>query len=161
MIKVVNKNIILFSVGAAAYMALEACFRGFTFPLMGVCGGLCIVILDKINDFISWRVDLAIQALIGSSLITFMELVIGKIMKYTDLLPMMWDYSDLPLNYDGIICVPFSVIWLFLGVVAIFLADCINYYILEDGERPRYILFGKFVFFFKKRSGDNDWHNEA
>lgn len=82
-------------------------------------------------------------------------------MKYTDLLPMMWDYSDLPLNYDGIICVPFSVIWLFLSVMAIFLADCINYYILEDGERPRYILFGKFIFFFKKRSGDNDWHNEV
>lgn len=81
-------------------------------------------------------------------------------MKYTNLLPMMWDYSNLPLNYDGIICVPFSVAWLFLSVAAIFLADCINYYVLEEGERPRYILFGKFMFFFKRKRCDDGWYNK-
>lgn len=158
--KNVYKNIILFLCGYCIYTTIECVFRGYSFPLMGCCGGLCVVILDKINDVISWRVDLFLQALAGASLITIMELIIGKIMKYTNLLPMMWDYSNLPLNYDGIICVPFSVAWLFLSVAAIFLADCINYYVLEDGERPRYILFGKFMFFFKRKRCDDGWYNK-
>ena len=158
MIKVVNKNIIFFLFGFCIYITMEVLFRGKSYPVSGIMGGLAIVLIDKINDRISWRLDLSVQAIIGSLIITGIELVVGKIMKHTNLIPMMWDYSNLPLNYDGIICVPFSVAWLFLSVAAIFLADCINYYVLEEGERPRYILFGRFAFFFKRKRCDDGWH---
>lgn len=160
MIKVVNKIIFLFLCGFCIYITIEVLFRGKSYPVSGIMGGLAIILIDKINDKISWRLDLSIQAIIGALIVTGIELIIGKIMKYTNLLPMMWDYSNLPLNYDGIICVPFSVAWLFLSVAAIFLADCINYYVLEDGERPRYILFGKFMFFFKRKRCDDGWYNK-
>ena len=75
--KTLYKNIILFIVGFCLYMTIECCFRGYSFPLMGCCGGLCVVILDKINDNISWDVDLFWQAFAGGLLVTTMELVIG------------------------------------------------------------------------------------
>lgn len=136
-------------------MTIECCFRGYSFQLMGCCGGLCVVILDKINDRISWDIDLFWQALCGSVLVTVMELCVGSVAKYTNLLPIMWDYSSIPLNYNGVICIPFSIAWLFLSIVAIFLADSINYYIFEDTITPHYSLFGgKIIIVFHKKKCD-------
>lgn len=113
-----------------------------------------MILLDKINDKISWDMDLIWQASIGALLITAMELCIGVIAKYTGFLPTMWDYSSIPLNLDGIICLPFSVAWLVLSVVAIFLADAINYYIFEDTILPHYLLFGgRIIIVFHEKEG--------
>ena len=152
--KNVYKNIILFVVGYCLYTTIEVLFRGYSYPASGLMGGLSIVIIDKINDETTWDVDLSIQAFAGALVITVIELIVGKIAKYTTLLPVMWDYTDLPMNVDGIICLPFFLAWVGLSVVAIFLADAINYYVLEDGERPHYRLFGKFVFWFKRKRCD-------
>ena len=154
--KTLYKNIIIFIVGFCLYITIECCFRGYSFPLMGCCGGLCVVILDKINDNISWDVDLFWQAFAGGLLVTTMELVIGITAKYTSLLPIMWDYSNMPLNWNGIVCVPFFIAWLFLSVVAIFVADSINYYVFEDTVVPHYILFGGlYIIVFHKKNCDN------
>ena len=117
---------------------------------MGICGGLAIVILGKINDTISRDIDITIQGLLGSLLITLMELFIGLAWDYLPI-PHMWDYSNLPLNYHGIICVPFMVIWFFLSWVATLLADCINYYVFEEMPVPYYKLFGKTILRFEKK----------
>lgn len=154
MSKFVVKKAILFIEGFCLYMAIECCFRGYSYPLSGIMGGLCVVILDRINDELSWDTDLVWQALCGSMLVTMMELVVGSIAKYTKLLPVMWDYSSLPLNYDGVICLPFSVLWLFMSIAAIFLADAINYYVFEDTDVPYYRLFGKIVITFHKKKCD-------
>ena len=79
-----------------------------------------------------------------------MELVIGEIALRTPLLPVMWDYSNIPLNFDGVICLPFSALWLLLSVVAIFLADSINYYVFGDTVLPHYAI-GDIVIVFKPR----------
>jgi uncharacterized membrane protein len=52
---------------------------------------------------------------------------------------VMWDYTNMPLNFDGVICVPFSLLWIGLSIVAVIVADCINYY----APKPSYWLFGK------------------
>lgn len=152
--KNVYKNIILFLVGYCLYTTIEVLFRGYSYPASGLMGGLSLVIIDKINDEVSWDVDLSIQAFTGALVITVIELIVGKIAKYTTLLPVMWDYTDLPMNVDGIICLPFFLTWVGLSVVAIFLADAINYYVLEDGERPRYRLFGRFIILFRRKRCD-------
>ena len=140
--KKVLKSLVMFFTGFSHYLLIEYMFRGYTFVLMGVLGGIAIVILDKINDEISWNVDLLVQSMLGANLITFMELVVGLIAKYTSLLPVMWDYSNMPLNYKGIICIPFYAAWMALSIVAIFIADAINYYIFHDTICPYYLLFG-------------------
>ena len=151
MIMKVNKNIVLFVVGFMTYITIEVLFRGYSFPLMGLCGGLAIVILDKINNKLSWNTDILIQALIGSLLITFFELVIGELALHTSFVPVMWDYSDVPLNFDGVICLPFSLAWAGLSLVAVFIADAITYYVFEELPVPYYKLLGKVILRFKEK----------
>lgn len=151
MIMKINKSILLFLVGYCTYISIEVTYRNISYPIMGICGGLAILLLDKINDNISWNIDLCLQGLCGSALITFFELIIGEIALHTSLLPIMWDYSNVPLNFDGVICLPFSIVWFFLSVPAIFLADAINYYVLDEPQVPYYNLFGKTVIKFKEK----------
>lgn len=146
----INKNILLFIVGFMSYITIEVLFRGYSFPIMGICGGIAIVLLDKINNKISWDIDILIQGFLGSLLITFFELVIGEIAKHTSL-PQMWDYSNIPLNFDGVICLPFTLIWLVLSIFAIFIADAINYYVFEELPIPYYKLFGHTFLKFSKK----------
>ncbi len=132
------------------YITIEVCRRGYSFPLMGLCGGIAFVLIDRINNEISWDVDILIQGLIGSLIITFMEFVIGNL-SLLGVVETMWNYSNVPLNYKGIICLPFSFVWLLLSIVAVILADCINYYILNEEEIPYYKLFGKTILKFKSK----------
>lgn len=147
---VLMKNITLFIVGFCSYITIESCFRGYSYFLMGICGGISVVIIDKLNSKISWNMDILLQGCIGSIIITAMELTVGIICKIYAFEPM-WDYSNIWMNYDGIICLPFSLIWIFLSIVAILLADTINYYIFNEMPVPYYKLFGKIIFKFKEK----------
>lgn len=60
-------------------------------------------------------------------------------------------YSNMPLNFDGVICLPFSLAWVVLSWVAVFVADAITYYAFEELPVPYYKLFGKVVLRFKKK----------
>ena len=71
--KMLDKNVILFTVGFCIYITIEVLFRGFSYPLMGVVGGITLILLDKINNKISWETDLTIQAIIGSVIVTLFE----------------------------------------------------------------------------------------
>ena len=146
----VIKNTCLFLVGFCSYITIEVVFRGYTFPLMGVCGGIAIVILDKINSKISWDTDILLQGSIGAIIITLMELIVGEL-SLAGLVPVMWDYSMVPFNYHGIICLPFTAAWFFLSIAAIVLADAINYYTFDELPPPYYKCCGKVVFQFRKR----------
>lgn len=148
--KIIN-FIVLFSFGFFTYMLIELIYRQYTFVFMGICGGIAIVILDKINNRISWDTDILIQGACGSLIITFFEYVIGELF-LNGVLPVMWDYSNVFLNYKGIICLPFSLAWVGLSIVAVVIADAINYYLLDDEEVvPYYKLFGKTIFKFKSK----------
>ena len=149
--KKLSKNIILFTVGFCLYITMEVLFRGYSFPLMGVCAGLVIVLLDKINDYISWDIDILVQCTLGMLMVTIMELIIGTIFLDTNLLPVMWDYSNLPLNFRGIICIPFMVLWMVLSFIAILVADSINYYVFDEKPAPYYKLFGHTIIQFKEK----------
>lgn len=149
--KKLYKNIILFTVGFCLYITMEVLFRGYSFPLMGVCAGLVVVLLDKINDYISWDIDILVQSILGMLMVTIMELIIGTIFLDTNLLPVMWDYSNLPLNFRGIICIPFMALWMILSFIAILVADSINYYVFNEEPAPYYKLFGHTIIQFKEK----------
>ena len=148
--KVILKNVVLFGVGGIGYGIIEIIYRFRTYPLMIICGGIAILILDKINNYISWDMDILLQGCIGSAIITGMEFIIGNL-SLAGVLPKMWDYSNVWLNYKGIICLPFSLIWIVLSICAIMLADAINYYIFDELPIPYYRLFGKVIIKFKEK----------
>ena len=50
----------------------------------------------------------------------------------------VWDYSNMPFNILGQICLPFTILWFFISILAIVLDDWIRY-IMFDEEKPHYI----------------------
>ena len=57
-----------------------------------------------------------------SAIVTGAELVTGMILNVWLGLGI-WDYSGMPFNYKGQICLPFSILWIFVSIAAIVL-DC-------------------------------------
>lgn len=143
------RKLILFLVGFCLYITLEVCFRGYSFVLMGVCGGIIFILLDCINEVLPWDTDILIHGSIGSAMITLTELIVGEGLRYLGL-PQMWDYSNLPLNFDGVICLPYSLLWILVSIIGIIVADAINYYVFKITPVPYYKLFGKTIFKFKR-----------
>lgn len=139
------KKLILFSIGFFLYSLIEVLFRGYTYFTMGILGGIILLLVDSINNKLSWNIDLIWQGIIGSFAITTCELVLGEILKILNI-SSMWDYSNMPFNYDGVICVPFSIIWIFISIIGILVADFINYYIFKEKPKPYYSVLGKIFF---------------
>lgn len=141
----------MFIVGFCLYITIEVLFRGYSFALMGLCGAIAFLLIDKLNSYISWDMDLILQGCIGSVIITTMELFVGLLDKYY-LHINMWSYSNLPYNYQGVICLEFSLIWILISIVAVLLADAINYYVFNTPDfQPYYKVFGKKIFQFKAK----------
>ena len=140
------KYFVLFYIGFVTYITIEVCFRGYSFPLCGIMGAIDFILIDKINNKISWHLDLLIQGIIGSIIVTLSELIVGLFDRYY-LHLNMWDYSTLPFNFMVIICIQFSIAWIFISIIAILLADSINYYVFKEEPIPHYhVLKWKFSF---------------
>ena len=145
-----TKNIVLFITGFCIYITSEVLFRGYSYPAMGICGGIAMIILNIINDRISWDLDLLIQTSIGACVITSMELIVGVICKLTNY-PPMWDYTNMPLNFKGIICFPFFLVWVVMSLIGILIADAISYYVYDEPPVPYYKLFGRTIITFREK----------
>ena len=138
-LKITIKYLLLGAIGSIIYMSLEILWRGYTHWTMGVLGGICFICLGLINEILSWETPLVLQMLIGSTIITILEFITGCIVNLW-LGWNVWDYSELPLNLLGQICLPFSILWYFISAIGIVIDDYIRY-IYFDEERPRYKLF--------------------
>lgn len=136
--KYLFKNFILFITGLCIYTTIEVWFRGYSYRLMGLVGGILMCLLDKLNDRISWDIPLLIQMSLGGIIITILELLSGEFALHI-LGTRMWDYSGQWMAMcDNLICPLFSFIWIWLSGVAIILSDTINYYVLHDKQQPYY-----------------------
>lgn len=144
------RKLVLFVTGFCVYITIENCYRGYSFWLMGIVGGLVMLILDSVNNRLSWDIDMSVYGLIGMTSVTAFELIIGELLKWLNQ-PAMWDYSNMPFNFDGVICLPFSIAWFFLSYLGVFLADSINYYVFEELPVPYYKVFGKTIIRFKEK----------
>ena len=137
--KIITKYLFLGTIGSIIYMSLEILWRGYTHWTMGILGGICFICLGLINELLSWETPLILQMLIGGIIITILEFITGCIVNLW-LGWNVWDYSNLPLNLLGQICLPFSILWYFISAIGIVIDDYIRY-IYFDEERPRYKLF--------------------
>ena len=103
---------------------------------MMILGGICFVLLGLINELLPWDMGLLWQSLIGSGVVTILELITGLIVNvYLGL--GVWDYSNLPLNFMGQISVVYTLLWVPLSCVAIVLDDHIRYRFFNE-EKPHY-----------------------
>ena len=105
----------VFAIGFFGYGLIELSFRGYTHWSMLLTGGACTLTLFYFN--LAYKnAPLLLKAVGGSLIITVFEFFVGIIVNLVFGFAV-WDYSLLPLNFLGQICLPFSIIWFFLCCV--------------------------------------------
>ena len=69
-------------------------------------------------------------------IITIIEFISGIILNL--LLNLhVWDYSNMPFNILGQICLPFTILWFFISLLAILLDDWLRYKLFNE-QLPQY-----------------------
>ncbi|MBE6024178.1 MAG: hypothetical protein E7231_13450 [Cellulosilyticum sp.] len=121
--KAIFKYFILFSIGGLLYMLIEIVYSGSTHWTMGILGGICFILIGLIDTY--YALPLYKQMLMSAILITALEFIAGVILNLGFHLAI-WDYSALPLNIMGQVCLPFSIMWFILSLPAILLDDWIR-----------------------------------
>lgn len=132
------KHAALALTGGCLYYAVELLWRGHSHWTMAVLGGVCFVLIGGLNNWLPWDMSLLAQGAAGAAIVTGAELAAGIILNVWLKLDI-WDYSDLPFNLWGQICLPFSLAWVLLAVVAVVLDDWLRYWWFGE-ERPHYRL---------------------
>ena len=134
------KGLVLFLIGGATYALLEVIWRGYTHVTMFVLGGVLFIVLGALNEhLLEWDTPLFIQGLIGAVVVTSAELISGIVLNLW-LGMNVWSYSDIPFNFMGQICLPFSLLWVPVSMAAIVLDDYIRFWLFGE-RRPAYTLF--------------------
>lgn len=124
--KHVIKYAALLTVGGLTYIIIELMARGHTHWTMYILGGICLILIGLTDEIIPWDMPFLLQMLIGAGIVTIAELVTGLIVNI-GLGWAVWDYSALPFNFMGQICLQYSVYWYFLSALAIILDDWTRY----------------------------------
>lgn len=112
-----KNNLILFLLGAFLYGLVEVVWRGYSHWSMMIAGGLCFIVFARISEKLI-GLPLLYKCILGSACITLIEFVFGLIFNLYFKLDV-WDYSNLPLNFLGQICLLYSVLWGYLCSLAI------------------------------------------
>ncbi|MFU0833998.1 MAG: ABC-transporter type IV [Oscillospiraceae bacterium] len=112
-----KKQLSLFLTGGIIYPCLEIACRGFSDFSMAIAGGICLCLIDRICNCRLKFKPLVVKCAAGSAIITSVEFAIGVLVNLI-LKLNVWDYSQLPMNVMGQICVPFSLLWSLLTIPA-------------------------------------------
>lgn len=130
------KFLILLSSGGLIYVLIEFLYRGRSHWSMFLVGGICFVLIGGLNNWFPWNWSILRQMGISAAIVTAVEFVSGILLNMVLNLDV-WDYSNMPFNIIGQICLPFTVAWYILSLLAIVLDDHLRYWIFGE-EKPRY-----------------------
>ncbi len=111
---------LIFITGAVIYYSIELMWRGYSHSAMALLGGFCFLSLYLIGRTFP-EMPILLYCIIGGIVISILELAAGEILNI-HLGLGIWDYSDLPLNFRGQICLLFSFFWCLISLPANFLA---------------------------------------
>ena len=133
------KYTFLFLFGGFAYGGVEILYRGFSHISMMVAGGISFILIGLLNEIYSWKMALISQMVLSAGIITAVEFLVGLVVNVW-LKLNVWDYSNLPYNIMGQVCLIYTNVWFFLSLPAILLDDYLRYFLLKE-EKPRYKIF--------------------
>ena len=109
----------VFTVGALGYGAVELLWRGFTHWTMILTGGVCLlgIYLSEARHCSApiWK-----RCLVGSLIISLAEITVGFVVNML-LGWSVWDYSTLPMNLFGQVCITYSLLWFLLCIPVTYL----------------------------------------
>ena len=111
------RKLLLFFFGGSAYVGLEFLWRGRSHGSMFLAGGLCFLLLGKLQNTRP-RLPWPLRGLVGAGIITAVELLAGLLFNRDY---RVWDYRQLPLHFHGQICLPFFILWVPVSLFAMHL----------------------------------------
>lgn len=135
-IKILFKYLFLLCIGGSIYYLIEVLYRGYSHYTMFIVGGICFVLIGLLNEGMSWDLCIEKQVGLGLAAVLIVEFISGCILNLW-LGLHIWDYSKLPFNILGQVCLPFALLWIPLVTVAILLDDSIRYTFFNE-QRPKY-----------------------
>lgn len=116
--------VVLFVLGGAGYNLLECLWRGHTHWSMFFLGGSCFHLIGKIGEQLHRRSAWMVGT-VCSAAVTFAEFLSGCLLNLHWKLNV-WDYSCMPANLYGQICLLYSVLWGLLSLPVVLLYRCLN-----------------------------------
>ena len=108
------RKCVLFYLGGFAYMTLEFVWRGRSHGSMFLLGGACFLLIGRLIRLLR-RITPALRLMAFSGIITALELLTGLLVNRDH---TVWDYRNLPLQFRGQICVPYSLLWIPVSFLA-------------------------------------------
>lgn len=102
--------------GGFLYCLVEILYRGYTHPSMFLLGGICFVCIGGIRRTFRDAVS-AQKMLLCAGVITLFEFLCGVLVNRV-LGLSVWDYSAMPVNVLGQICITYSAAWCLLAIPA-------------------------------------------
>ena len=115
----------LFLAGSFIYPAIELLYRKKTHISMAVTRRPAYVCIHKICNGFFRKKNLAIKCIAGSFIITGVELATGLVVNVM-MKKKVWDYSGLPLNIKGQVCLPFTVLWGLITIPALMICKLLK-----------------------------------
>ena len=110
------KILISFTVGFVFYPFLEILWRGYTHPTMCFAGGMSLCMIYITAKY--FKGNIFLKSILCSVFITFIELIFGIV--FNIIFKMnVWDYSELPYNFMGQICLGYFLLWFAISIVLI------------------------------------------
>ena len=103
-----KKYPVLFCAGGLGYMGLELLWRGWSHGSMFFAGGTCFLLLGRLKTQPPW-----LKAVAGAGIITGVELLTGLLVNRQY---QVWDYRQVPFHFLGQICLPYSLLWMPVGL---------------------------------------------
>lgn len=94
-----------FIIGALGYPLLELCWRGRTHISMAMAGGVSGSMLHRVSRK---KGPLCLKALLCGLGITGIEAACGLVWNRRH---QVWDYSSLPMNWRGQVCLSYTLAW--------------------------------------------------
>ncbi len=125
------QDVFIFLTGSFAYPVLELIWRGQTHSSMALAGGICLCLINHICCDVLEDNNMVSRCMAGSGVITGVELVLGLLLNR--LLGFdIWDYSNVPLNLLGQVCLPYSFLWMGLSLPAMAFCELFRESSLEE-----------------------------
>lgn len=131
-----EKQMILSGFGGVGYGLLELIWRGRTHWSMLLAGGLCFAVLGLLNLSLAGRMRFWTLAVMGAVSITAVEFGFGVVFNLC-LQMDVWDYSHLPVNLYGQVCLPFTALWVIVSALGLRLDRFLRRVWFGDEIAPR------------------------
>lgn len=123
--------LVLFFIMGSIYYIIEILFDGSSHWSMALCGGIAGVIGGGINEY-KQKMKIWKQCILITGIILILEYITGYYVNIKMKLNV-WNYSDMPCNINGQICLTYGLIWFFvISPLIIWLDDYLRWRLFNE-----------------------------